>query len=497
MAENKHHSNVNLVRGLGLIGVLALALDNVIGGGINYISVQIEGEASGIGPYVPLVMIIGGIIAFFISMNYSYLGSAMPRAGGEYVWVSRGWNGLMGFLSSFSFWVAEAAAAGAIVYIDPQFFGTVFNQLGLPGVGGWFDSTVGTLIVGLLMIWFIYLIHMISVKSVGITSVVLMFMMLAGGFFIVLYGFMYNSHQYASILGANGIDMNKYMAASSTASAGAIPKALFLLFFAFVGFTAMSQAAGETKNPKKTLKIVFPLAIGIITTYFVLYSLAVFHAVPWQYVAGQMAAGHSSLINGPALLGYLMPQGIAVFVTLMVAFALLNDLPPITQVLTRLFYSWALDGILPSWLGKTNKRGVPERSVLINTLIITFFFLLTVWFGWANEISVTIAAAMFMYITVGITTLVFAKHSPHIEKESGIRNTFFIKLSAVVTIVAASWLFIEGIYSNLGEVWYMQSIFQWIISMLIAIGIYYVAFGRSKAVNKMAFAEVFKDLPPQ
>ncbi len=69
-----------LVRGLGLVGIIALGVDNVIGGGINYVSVQIQGKVVGIGPHLPLVMLIDGLVALFIAITYSYLGSAMPRS---------------------------------------------------------------------------------------------------------------------------------------------------------------------------------------------------------------------------------------------------------------------------------------------------------------------------------------------------------------------------------------------------------------------------------
>jgi len=296
----------------------------------------------------------------FIAITYSYLGSAMPRAGGEYVWVSRGWKGAMGFLSSFSFWLAQAAAAGAIAYFDPNFFGTFFNQIGLAGLGHWINSPVGTLIIGLGIIWFVWLVHIISIKSVGWTSIILMILMFLGGFFIIYYGLGNSPADYAKALQAHGINMNHYIALGKAkapvASLSDLPKALFIMFFAFVGFTSMSQASGETKDPKKTLAIAFPLAVVIITIYFILYAVGVYHTVPWQYILGQLLAGHSSMINGPALMGYVMPEGIAAFVTLMVAFALFNDLPPIYQTLTRLFYSWGVDGILPKWMGNINDR---------------------------------------------------------------------------------------------------------------------------------------------
>ena len=52
----------SLIRGLGLAGIIALGVDNVIGGGINYISVQIQSKVIGIANLLPLVMIVGGCI---------------------------------------------------------------------------------------------------------------------------------------------------------------------------------------------------------------------------------------------------------------------------------------------------------------------------------------------------------------------------------------------------------------------------------------------------
>ncbi len=468
-----------LIRSMGLLGIVALGVDNVIGGGINYISVQIQNKVIGVGNLLPFVFAAGGTIAFFIALNYSYLGSAMPRAGGEYVWVSRGWKGVMGFLSSFSFWLAQCAAAGAIAYFDPSFIATFLGQIGLTGLACWINSTVGTLLVGLTIIWIVWLIHITSIKSVEWTSIIFMILMLSGGFFIIYYGLTTSPQEYAVALRSHGIDMGHYIAIGRQHAQAAghpdFPKAMFILFFSFVGFTSMSQASGETKNPKRTMALAFPIVVVVITLYFILYTVGVYHTVPWTYILGLLETGHSSMVNGPALLGIAMPKGIAAFVSLMVALALFNDLPPIYQTLTRLFYSWGVDGIMPGWVSKTNKRGTPALSITINTCIVTLFFLLTLWFGWATEISVTSTAALFMYITVGITTLVFADHAPHLARASALKRNLLIVFSALIAIMLPSWLFVQGIIVNLHKVWYLQSFIQWMLVMTIGGFVYATA----------------------
>ncbi len=491
-------SGRGLIRGLGLLGIIALGVDNVIGGGINYISVQIQDKVIGIGNLLPLVMIIGGGIAFFIALNYSYLGSAMPRAGGEYVWVSRGWKGVMGFLSSFSFWLAQCAAAGAIAYFDPSFLGTFFNQIGFTAVGKWMTSPAGTLIVGLGIIWLVWLIHISSIKTVAWTSIVFMVLMFAGGFFIVYYGFATSPPAYAAALKTHGIDMHHYVEIGARHARSVqgtdFPKALFIMFFSFVGFTAMSQAAGETKNPKRTLTLAFPIVVVVITVYFVLYTAGVYHAVPWQYILGLLESGRTSMVNGPALLGYVMPKAVAAFVSLMVALALFNDLPPVYQTLTRLFYSWSMDGIIPGWAGKTNRKGVPAISITFNACIVSLFFLLTLWFGWATEIAVTSTAALFMYVTVGIATIVFADHAPRLAGQSALKRNTLVFFSAMIAIMIPSWLFIEGILVNLHKAWYLQSFVQWIIVMALGGIVYGVAVLKAKR-RGVALEERFSRLP--
>ena len=351
---------------------------------------------------------------------------------------------------------------------------------------------------GLGIIWLVWLIHISSIKTVEWTSIVFMVLMFAGDFFIVYYGFSTTSHEYAAALKTHGIDMQHYfkigaMQARSVRKTD-FPKALFIMFFSFVGFTAMSQAAGETKNPKRTLSIAFPAVVIIITIYFFLYSSGIYHAVPWQYILGLLESGHATMVNGPALLGYVKPKAMAAFVSLMVALALFYDLPPVYQTLTRLFFSCSIDGIVPTWARQTNKQGAPAASITFNAYIVSSFFLLTIWFGWATEIAVTSTAALFMYVTVGVTSLFFKDHAPHLARQSALKPNIIIFFSAMITIMIPSWLFVEGILANIHQPWYLQSFTQWIIVMAIGGIIYGIAVKKAKRAG-ISFEERFSRLP--
>jgi amino acid transporter len=117
-ADTRGASRTTLVRDLGLLALVATAVCNVIGGGINVLSVGIQHKVPGVGPYVPIAFLVGVVPALFAALAYAILASAMPRAGGGYIYVSRAFHPFVGFMATFSKWFGIAAAIGVIAYMD-------------------------------------------------------------------------------------------------------------------------------------------------------------------------------------------------------------------------------------------------------------------------------------------------------------------------------------------------------------------------------------------
>jgi len=102
-----------LRRELTLLALVATAVCTVIGGGINVLTVEIQEKVPGIGSLVPLAFMLGAIPALFAALSYGVLSSAMPRAGGGYIYISRALHPFVGFIATFSKWFGLAAAAGS------------------------------------------------------------------------------------------------------------------------------------------------------------------------------------------------------------------------------------------------------------------------------------------------------------------------------------------------------------------------------------------------
>jgi amino acid transporter len=92
-----------------------------------------------------------------------------------------------------------------------------------------------------------------------------------------------------------------------------------------------------------------PLAIGVavatVGLFYLLFTAAVYHAVPWPYIAAESRVRD---LTAPGLLGLLLPPVWTVIIVSSAAVALIKDLPAMLLAVSRLMFAWAQDGIFPA-----------------------------------------------------------------------------------------------------------------------------------------------------
>ena len=117
-----HPHEAKLVRSLNLLDVIMIGIAAMIGGAIFVLT----GPAIGLaGSSVILAFIINAIITLFTAMGYAELGSAMPEAGGGYLWVREGLPRPNAFISGWMAWLAHIIA-GSLYSVG---FGSFFVSL--------------------------------------------------------------------------------------------------------------------------------------------------------------------------------------------------------------------------------------------------------------------------------------------------------------------------------------------------------------------------------
>ncbi len=279
MASNRRHRNVDdisettapehhqhhLVRTLGLVDVVMIGIAGMIGGAI----FVLVGPAIGLaGSAVILGFIINGIITLFTAMGYAELGSAMPEAGGGYLWVREGLPRPNAFISGWMAWFAHIVAGSlyAVGYGSFQF--SLLKMVGIIGdqpLLGFipFDKLIAVVSVCV----FIY-INIKGASETGKIGIIVTIIQLGTIFALIGAGllYMHNGHDWYSNIANN----------FAPVGIGGIVAAMGLTFIAFEGYEIIVQTGEEVKKPKKNI----PRAIFIsLTLVVVLYCLVAFVSI--------------------------------------------------------------------------------------------------------------------------------------------------------------------------------------------------------------------------
>ncbi len=447
-ATSARAGSARLRRELTLLALVATAVCTVIGGGINVLTVEIQEKVPGIGSLVPLAFMLGAVPALFAALSYGVLSSAMPRAGGGYIYISRALHPFVGFIATFSKWFGLAAACGVIAYMDVALLKAAALHAHMTDLAAWLETGVATLWLPLAMIWLFWLVNLVGVRKYGWTVIVLMSLMLAGGLVVIVYGFLTPASIGAALVEDSG---NWTVSGAAPAQGGfaELISAVSILFFAYIGFASISQAGGECRDPSRLLPRAFLLATLVITGYYMLFSAAVYHAVPWEVVAGIVPGTDLSV---PEIMGVIMPAGLAVFVALMAAVALANDLPPILLAVSRLFFAWAEDGIFPRGLAAVNERfGTPHWALTTSAVVASIIAIGCNVHGFFKGIDIVVVALCFTYMLIGLSVITFPRRNPTLYAQIAfMRNRAAQVVVALICIVTIGVLLYTQVVADLG-----------------------------------------------
>jgi amino acid transporter len=159
---------------------------------------------------------------------------------------------------------------------------------------------------------------------------------------VIVAGFSFDHADFASALLAR--DGRAIPMGEASPGAWTFFSASAVLFASFIGFDSIAQAGGEAKNPSRNLPLAIALAVGSVGLLYMLFTAAVYHAVPWQYIASEAQRRD---LTAPGLLGYLLPPFWTAVIISAAAVALAKDLPAMLLAVSRLMFAWADDGIFP------------------------------------------------------------------------------------------------------------------------------------------------------
>lgn len=470
----------------------------MFGASIYIVPFMIQKNIPGIGQWVLLAFVLAAIPAILAAFSYAILSSSMPRAGGSYIYVSRGLNPFLGFIASFSQWFGLSIVIGVIAYIIVPFLRDVFIGIGWQGLANLLEKGFYRVVTALCLIWLFVGINIRGLKSYERTLLPMMYVMLVLASIVIFSGLLFDSGDFLTRVrekeGRIFIPLPNLPLRWQT-----IFSASALLFSSFIGFDSIAQAGGEAKDPAKNLPRAILMAILGVGTFYFLFTSAVYHIVPWSFVAQESLVKD---VTAPGLLSYVLPPIFGVAILLGASIALINDLPAMLLSVSRLMFAWAEDGIFPKSITLVHGKYHSPFIALIVAGIIASIGVLGSHFAGDFFLGIDImVTSMMVNFLLMFCTLLFipVKNSKLYQEITLFKNRALQIVIASVGIIILIFFLIMNIYKDLTkevEAWYFHSTLVWCIVMLVASTIFLFKWNQLIKSEKNA-RTIFNRLPDE
>ncbi len=410
------------VRSLGIWMLASLVVGNMVGSGIFLLPASLAAYGS-----ITLVSwAVTAVGAIFLSLVFADLSRRYPVAGGPYVYCKKGLGDFVAFLVAYNYWiylwVGNAAVAVAFTGYCSPFFPRLTSDPFLA-----FCVTAG-------IVWLFTLINIVNVRLVGIIQLVLTVLKLVPLLAISFIGIFF-------IKKAHLFEVN----VSGVSNWNAIISGSMLTLWAFLGLESGSIPADNVQNPEKAIPRATVLGTVAVAVIYIVSTVAIFGIIPPAKLAHSPAPFVDMAV---ALFGdfgrYFMGIGAAVACAGAInGWILIQGQIPMAAARDRLF---------PKFFIKTSVEGIPVRSLLVSSTLITVLLFFNFHRSLVHQFTfIVLLATLAALITYLFTTLSYIIVS--IRNKEKLPFPAFLRSSSI-TVLAFLYSYLALIGSGKTIVFY-------------------------------------------
>ena len=345
-----------LKRALGAGNLTMLGIGAIIGAGIFVLTGT--AAAQNAGPAVVISFIVAGLACLFAGLCYAEFSAMIPIAGsaytysyatlGEFVAWIIGWDLILEYLFGAST-VAVGWAGNVVALVERMGydFPDAFAGAPLAYNGSEFTRTGAVInLPAMLLIGLMTVLLVIGIKESARFNNIVVFIKIAIVFAVIGFGFMFvNTANWTPFIPENTGEFGRY-------GWSGIFRAAAVVFFAYIGFDAVSTAAQEAKNPQRDMPIGILASLGICTVLYILMALV---------MTGLASYTELNVPNPVQVALSKMPPGnLSRWLYYSTSIGTIAGLASVVLVMLmgqpRIFFSMARDGLLPSVFGKVHPR---------------------------------------------------------------------------------------------------------------------------------------------
>jgi APA family basic amino acid/polyamine antiporter len=317
-----------LQRAVGVLDLTALGLGAIIGTGIFVVIGEAIGDA---GPSIIVSFVIAGVTCAFSALAFAELASTIPVAGSAYTYSYATMGELVAWIIGWDLILEYAVSVAAVAVGWGQYFNDLLDSLfgislpeslaGPPGEGGTFNLPAVFIVLAVTAVL------CIGVReSARTNSIMVVIKLLVLALFLALGVTAFTSDNLTPFT-PNGTD--------------GVVTAASVIFFAYIGFDAVSTSGEETRNPSRDLPIAIVGSLVIATLLYIAVAIVAVGALPFDQLNGAEAPLATALDEGA---GFGWAANIISFGALV---AITSVVLTILYGQTRIFFAMCRDGLMP------------------------------------------------------------------------------------------------------------------------------------------------------
>lgn len=425
-----------LKRVLGKWSLTAIGIGAIIGGGIFVLTGT--GAYYHAGPALALSFIIAGIACVFAALCYSEFASILPVEGSAYAYA-------YGTIGEFFAWIIgwglilEYAMGSMTVAVS---WSGYFNKMlkmfhvSLPDwltqdPGSYTGSGFSMNLPAFLIVFFVLSILLRGTKGAAKANNFIVLLKVSAVLFVIIAGaFFINTANWTPFIP----EVSEVMEGENIKEAygwGGVISGASAIFFAYVGFDAVSTQAGEAINPKKDVPFAIVMSLLVCTALYILVSLVLTGMMSYKDFdpkgaypdAIKAPVAYAFDIAGQAWAGYI--------ITIAATVGLISVLMVMIMGQSRIFLGMSKDGLIPPIFSKINPvSGVPNKNL---TLICTVIAAVASFTPINKLADMTSFGTLFAFAMVCLAVLILRFRDPNRERPFKTPMVYIIGPLGIIT----------------------------------------------------------------
>ena len=424
-------SEKGLKKTLSATGLVALGIGAIIGAGL----FSITGLAASMnaGPAITISFLVAAFGCIFAGLCYAEFSSMIPVAGSAYTYSFATMGEFIAWIIGWDLVLEYAVGAATVSISWSRYLGKFLGGYGIHIDDSLMLSPFEGGIINLPAVFIVVLMSLILIRgtqeSAFINGIIVLLKVTVVLVFIAV-GWQYiKPENYTPYIPENTGKFGEF-------GFSGIIRAAAIVFFAYIGFDAVSTAAQEAKNPKRDMPIGILLSLAICTILYILFAHVMTGVVNYQAFAGK--DGIAPVAIAVEAMGTAGPDGMITpaypWLNNAILLAILGGYASVILVMlmgqSRVFFSMSKDGLMPKVFSEVHaKFRTPAKNNLLFMVIVSIFAA----FVPARVVGeMTSIGTLFAFILVCIGVLIMRKKMPDAPRSFRTPLVPFVPIAGVV-----------------------------------------------------------------